>query len=119
MNFRIAFAAALIGALVPFEAEAQLPNGACSAQDAACSIEGDNLLAIISGVATADDCRQGCGSLEKHFGLSFGLKNTSRFQCDSETYLNCTIFELFLSVGNLKPKFKCFCKPKLKPTFFY
>ena len=28
------------------------------------------------------------------------------------------IFELFLSVGNLKPKLKWFFKPKLKPKLF-
>ena len=56
---RIAFAAAVIGALA-LQAEAQLPNGACSTQDAACSIEGDNLLGVISGVATTADCRREC-----------------------------------------------------------
>ena len=30
-----------------------------------------------------------------------------------------TIFERFLSVGNLKPKLKSFFKPKLKPKFFH
>ena len=32
---------------------------------------------------------------------------------------HCPLVKLFIGVGNLKPKLKCFFKPKLKPNFFY
>ena len=32
---------------------------------------------------------------------------------------HCPLVKLFIGVGNLKPKLKCFFKPKLKPKFFF
>ena len=39
------------------------------------------------------------------FGLNFGLKNGLRFHFDCDMS-KLPVFELFLSVGNLKPKLK-------------
>ena len=62
--------------------------------------------------------RQGGDSIETIIGLSFGLKNGSRFNFHSETCLNCPFLEHFLSVGNLKPKTQVTVQA-LKPNFFY
>ena len=46
--------------LLPNFALAQLPNGACSIEEASCEIQEDNLLGILSGISSAEECRQAC-----------------------------------------------------------
>ena len=45
---------------LPNIALAQLPNGACSIEEASCEIQEDNLLGILSGISSAEECRQAC-----------------------------------------------------------
>ena len=72
------FAASIL-LLFPALAQAQLPNGACSYEDVTCAITEDNLVGLVEGVSSAEECRLICeetpGALfnSKHFGFSFGL----------------------------------------------
>jgi len=52
-------------------------------------------------------------SIEKHFGLNFGLKNGLRFHFYPETCLNWQFLNIFLALGNLKPKLEWFFKPNV------
>ena len=46
--------------LFPALAQAQLPNGACSYEDVTCAITGDNLVGLVEGVSSAEECRLIC-----------------------------------------------------------
>ena len=40
--------------------EAELPNGECDVYNMSCELEGDNLIGIINGVASTEECKQQC-----------------------------------------------------------
>ena len=56
-------------------AVAILPNGECSADNQSCELESNNVIGIINGVASVDECLdQGPNSI----GLSFNMINILR-----------------------------------------
>ena len=57
---------------------------------------------------------QGGNSVDEIFCLSFALKNGLRFHLRLCDMSKLPIFELFISVGNLKPKLKWIFKLKLE-----
>lgn len=46
--------------LLPALTHAQLPNGACVSDYVSCAITGDNLVGLVDGVSSAEECRQFC-----------------------------------------------------------
>ena len=44
----------------PSDTLAQLPTGDCSLEDFACSIDDGNLIGVISGISSVEECRQAC-----------------------------------------------------------
>ena len=59
MHFKATLTAAIL-ILCPIATLGQLPNGACSSQDAACEIRHDNLVGAVGDVSDPDDCRSAC-----------------------------------------------------------
>lgn len=59
MHFKATLTAAIL-ILCPIATLGQLPNGACSSQDAACEIRDDNLVGAVGDVSDPDDCRSAC-----------------------------------------------------------
>ena len=46
--------------LFPSVTLALLPNGQCSVRDMACQLESDNVIGIINGVTSAEECKMEC-----------------------------------------------------------
>ena len=60
MEVKISFPVAVILSILPLSTVALLPNGECSVLDMTCQLDNENVIAIISDVAAAEDCRQQC-----------------------------------------------------------
>ena len=74
-------------------AVAILPNGECTADNQSCELESNNVIGIINGVASVDECLdQGTNSI----GWSSCLKNILRYLFDSvnsATYQNYRVIQ--------------------------
>ena len=85
----------------PMVVRAQLPSGACYIEDATCEMEGDNLVGIISGVLSLDECRQAC-------------QDDATTSCNIFTFYGSLAFPfvdsciLFSTCMNLNPCVDCF-----------
>ena len=86
--------------LFPSVTLALLPNGQCSVRDMACQLESDNVIGIINGVTSAEECKMECED------ESNNCKVYSHYGPDGSPFVDSCL--LFNNCEVLEPVDDCF-----------